>query len=206
MAEKKSLSLVVEYLEEIGGKDISTELTPKKIWDRAILTEDPERPDCIVFEVERHHPILAITYSPGSPMAAFVTYWPIYSFNPKTKTLEEIGENRPHEVYVDHYWVADSWMGDVFFDFSPAENGQHRCREVQSCEESLVRNTEEVEDFAKSIANGWDLNESADDLAVYLEPKEVQEHIEQIRNACKEAIVKRAKEAWEDYLKEIENG
>jgi hypothetical protein len=206
MAEEKSLSPVVEYLEEIGGEDISTGLTPQKIWDRAILIDDPERPDCIVFEVERHHPILGTTYSPGSPMAAFETCWPIYSFNSKTKTIEVVGENRPAEVDIDHSWVADSWVGDVSFDFSPAKNGQHICREMQSGEESLVRNIKEVEEFAKSIVNGWSLDCYEDELDEHLEPKEIQEHMENIKNICKEIIVDRAKEAWEEYLEEIKNG
>jgi len=207
MAEEKSLSPVVEYLEEIDGEDISTGLTPKKIWERATLIDDPERPDCIVFEVERHHPILGTTYSPGSPMDAFETCWPIYSFNPTMKTIEEIGENRPSEVDLDHYGVAESWVGNVSLNFSPAENGQHRCRDDFTKKESLVRNIKEVETFAISVLNdGLCLDHYKEELADHFEPKELQEHIEEIQNDCKEIIVNRAKEAWEDYLKEIENG
>ncbi len=207
MAEEKSLSPVVEYLEEIGGEDISTGLTPKKIWDRAILIDDPELPDCIVFEVERHHPILGTSYSPGSPMAAFETCWPIYSFNPKTKTIEEIGENRPSEVDINHSGVAESWVEEVSFNFSPAENGQHRCWDDFTKMESLVRNIKEIETFAISVLNnGLCLDHYKEELAYHFEPKELEEHNEQILNDCKEIIVNRAKEAWEDYLKEIEKG
>ena len=45
-----------------------------------------------------------------------------------------------------------------------------------------------------------------DELDEHLNPKEIQEHMENIKNICKGIMVDRANDAWEEYLEEIKNG
>jgi len=191
--DTESLELVVDHIERHPN---AYELTAKKIRERAVLIDDPERPGSLVFEVERHRSILGGGYVPGLPMAAYVTYWPRFAFEPQTDTLECIGEFRESETHIDCYALAETWMMDISFDFEPAENGKHRCRELCCCETRLVSDQSEVEEFAAEIVRGTGLTWIEDVIDAEYSSKCVAE----LRSALVEAMQEKAVIEWDWYV------
>ena len=90
-----ALTAFDEYLDRHG--DDLQEGFARKFRSRGEMIDDPERPGCIVFEIERHRGILGTCYKPGVPMSSFITYWPRYAFDPKTKRLDRLGVIRKSE-------------------------------------------------------------------------------------------------------------
>lgn len=68
-------------------------ITPEMVASRAMLIEDPQRPDVIVFDVEKRRNALGARYSEQRPLAAFVTYWERYCFDQHNEELHRIGTN-----------------------------------------------------------------------------------------------------------------
>jgi len=77
-----------QFIEENGGAYL--DLTVKKIRDRGRIVNDPEHPNLLVLDIERHRSLPGSHYEKGRPMAAFETYIQRISFDPIEKQFEEI--------------------------------------------------------------------------------------------------------------------
>jgi len=194
--KKQKLQLVADYLESIG--ELEDGLTAEKVVDRAEIIDDPERPDWIVFAVDRHQGILGAYYNPGQPMEAYITRFQLYAFNPVTKTIELSGENGEPEVHIDYQRVADV-QTNVSFEFTRARGGKHLCREQTDNEECLVGNLEEVKVFAESLIEKLNFSGVHDELSEFLEDDAIQEIVEKLKSAFKKRAVEKAEIAWESY-------
>ena len=194
------LGLVVDYIERQGGV-IPDGLTAKKIRERATVVDDPGRPDCVVFEVERHRGILGAQYRPGLPMSSYETYWPRYAFCPSTEDLNEIGEVREPETHVDCEALAAEQTESDFLSLSfEKQGGKHLVSEaVFAKEDRLVANKDEAIEYVLEVALErilWYLKEQLEghdlDPSTYLAP---------LRTALEAAIRERVEAAWSDYQK-----
>src|SRR5438874_1070327 len=85
----EAFAYLVTHCPEIDGE------MRQKIRDRAIVVFDPQRPNQVVFDVERHRGIMETRYQKGEPMGSFITYWERYAFDPKTHQFEILGVVRP---------------------------------------------------------------------------------------------------------------
>ncbi len=140
--------------------DHPTGLTSKKISDRAVVLDDSDS-DEIIFEVERHNAVLGAQYTPGAPMAAFITRWIKYRFNTRNNELVEIGDNHPPELdagEIDFPQLAEDNLFDMNFAYNPIEGGGYLCTECLSHEEKVVHSVEEVIQFSHDIVNQLDMS------------------------------------------------
>jgi hypothetical protein len=63
MNRDEAVTELCRFIMEQGGE--VEEITPEKLQDRAEIIEDPERPNGIVFTLERHHGIMGASYRRG---------------------------------------------------------------------------------------------------------------------------------------------
>ena len=198
MDRNESLKHVVNYILDEGGEVDG--LTPEKIWDRAQLVDAPERPDWIVFEVERHRALLT-NYTPGLPMESFVTYWPRYALHPQTKAFESLGEHRSPVVDLDCGAVANSWITELmYFSFESVGGGKFLCKEACFIEERVVENMDDVESFGVELAKKLNIEHMRYDLEEYLEKEKVEESLNEIRQALEAAAGGKAISQWETFV------
>ena len=201
MERNDALQLVVNYIEESGGEFEG--LTSEKIWGRSELIPDSDKPDWIVFEVERHRGILGTLYAEGEPMEAFVTFWPRYAFQSETKQFEQLGEYRKPEVTIDYKKVAGYIIDrdGISLSFAPFDTDLHLCRDDISNEECLVNSVEDVQVFAVKLVDAW-ATSYEEELGWYMEPQEVKKSLVELQKALDEAAISEARMAWQIYQDE----
>ena len=78
-----------QFIEDNGGEFL--DLTLRKIRERGRIVRDPEHPDVLVLDIERHRSLPGASYTKGSPMSAYETYIQRITFDPVTKDFQEIG-------------------------------------------------------------------------------------------------------------------
>lgn len=199
MCAERSLEIVAEYLESHPDIAESFELTPKKIQERSEIIEDPQCPNSIVFEVERHMGVLGASYRKGHGMSAFVTYWPRFAFQPDTHSIREIGEFRNRTIDVDFSALAAEFLFECFqLEFEPTDAAAFLCRETTSGEERLVNSQVETEVFAAEVVRAWDLSYYADQLSDYLDPTKIDEFITELKEVLESEVRLLAEHAWND--------
>lgn len=72
-------------------------VTPEMVGAQAMVVDDPQRPDAIVFDVEKRREALGARYREDRPLAAFETYWERYCFDPQRGALRRLGTNVAEE-------------------------------------------------------------------------------------------------------------
>lgn len=87
--QDRAFDSLLDFLESGGGEFLG--LTKDKVLDRGEIVDDPQRPNLLVIDVERHRAIGGTRYRKGLSMAAFETYNQRVAWNAAAKTLEEIG-------------------------------------------------------------------------------------------------------------------
>lgn len=100
--KSKAFSALVEHLESVGEYCC---LTAEKVCRRGTIVDDPNYPDVLVVDVERHRAIAGTTYTKGLPMSAFETYLQRITWNPATKEISEVGET-PLRRTIDYLALA----------------------------------------------------------------------------------------------------
>ena len=188
----------LNYLEEQGG-ELDGEPS-EKILERMEPVDDPERPDWLVLDVERHRAVLGTRYTPGEPMYAYITYWPRYAYHPQTKTLEYLGQHRQSQADIDYELVADIRTDELTFNFEPAGDGRHRCREGWSNEERLVSDVADIETMAAKIVRRLNYEDYVDVLAEHADEATRQQIMDQFYQALEKKAQERARRNWERYL------
>jgi hypothetical protein len=192
-----SLSPVIDYLEEVGSDP--TELTVKKIYDRGIFLEADKDSGKIYFEVERHNAILGAMYSPGCPMAAFVTRWIKYSFD--GQVINEIADNRPPIIDMDEIdfdALADDLTEHMSFSIEKDEKGKYRITESMCRgDETIVSSMKEVRAYARSTVEEWDFDYLKDTIDAPISEGEIREIIEKLSSAIIASAVEKAERAAE---------
>jgi hypothetical protein len=81
---------LMKFLEDNGGEYL--ELTPKKIRERGKVFHDPERPNVLLLDVERHRSLPGSWYEKGHPIPAFETYTQRIAFDPEARQLDILDE------------------------------------------------------------------------------------------------------------------
>ncbi len=198
MESTKKHELVLDFIESQGGRIIEHDITARKFNERALIIDDPERPDCVVFVMERHQPTAGATYTPGCPLSAFVRRQIRYVYNPKYKEIFELGDDAPPEFEMDYATHVEYLMIDVSFDFKLTADGKHLCRESLSHQETIVICEKDVSDFAEKVARGLDHTYDLEDSNNIEEDAEILEEETVIR------YKRKAIESWNYYLRDLE--
>lgn len=102
--QSAALAALLEFLEASG--DEALELTPEKVTERGKVVADPERPNMLVVDIERHRSLPGSVYVKGQPMAAYETYIQRIAFDPATKTLTELSK-KPLDRSIDIAAMAE---------------------------------------------------------------------------------------------------
>lgn len=203
MSVKSGMSAVWEFLEKNGPRDDG--LTAEKFLTRAEEIEDPDYPDCVVFEIERHRAILGTVYRRGEPMGSFQTYWARYAFDPKTETLNELPEKRPRIAQVDWDKAIERDFNDFSFSFCPVGEGKHRLTgDGITLGEWVVSSFEEVERHIQDLADGMDFEATAERMVAEAGTGDEFEICERLRESFCEKAVSQTRREWEEYLKNPE--
>jgi hypothetical protein len=194
---KYSLESVIEYLENNGQHP--TGLTVKKIYSRGTFLEADEESGKIYFEVERHNAILGASYTPGCPMAAFVTRWIKYSFD--GQDIHDLGDNRPPVIDIDEmdfYALAGDHTDDMSFSIEKDDKGKYRITEIQSNgDEAIVSSMEEVRAYARSIVEDGNIDYLMDTIEAPITEEEIQIILEMFSSAVIALAEEKAESAAE---------
>jgi len=199
MNRDEAIAELCQFLEEQGGE--VEEITPAKLRDRALFIEDRERPDCIIFMLERHHGIMGASYKPGYGMTAFVTYWPVYAFDRQTRTLNEIRRAKLDEVTIDydHFAAEDC---NLSFELSPIGNGRWKYHESCYGEGGIVSGQKGLERVASRMVDGLDFTGHVDMLSDYCGKAEAAEHARRLAEAYEKKAQEQARWAWKHAQEE----
>lgn len=68
-------------------------LRPEMVASNATVVDDSQRPEALVFDVEKRRNALGARYRKNRPPAAFETYWERYCYDPHTGDLHRLGTN-----------------------------------------------------------------------------------------------------------------
>ena len=68
-------------------------VTPEMVEAHATVIDDPQRPDAIVFDVEKRRAALGARYRENRPLAAYETYWERYCYDQQREALHRLGTN-----------------------------------------------------------------------------------------------------------------
>jgi hypothetical protein len=201
LEHKIALSLVASHLsrEEERTGHWPDNLTTQKLWDRARLRDDPRRPHCIVFEVERHRSLIPGGYTPGAGMSAFEAYWQIYAYDPQKDTLDIVGEARDPQPVIDVEAVVKDFFGNFLLEVEPCGEGLFRVR--WEFGKAVVRSLEEARPLVREWASslGWDV--SAEEFLERGSKEEIEALTQELREAAADKAEKMLEDAWE-YMRE----
>ena len=200
MDRDRAIAEICRFLEEGGEVD---GLTPVKVWRRAEIIEDPTRPGCIVFTLERHRALLGMAYRRGQPMEAFLKFWPKYALDLQSRTLDRIGKVRPTEVSVDYDTVAEV-LCDLSFELEPTGDGKWRYHESCECVDGIVGNEEELEEVAAQLVEGLDFTSDVLLLSEWCSEAQAEQHVLSMKEAWKQRAREVARRNWKDAQRESE--
>lgn len=91
--EDRALDQVKAHLREHPHPHV----TPGMVEAQATVIDDPQRPNAIVFDVEKRKGALGARYRENHPPAVFKTYWERYCFDPQREALRRLGTNVAEE-------------------------------------------------------------------------------------------------------------
>jgi hypothetical protein len=172
-------------------------LTACKIHERGTLVAWDSNE--IVFECERHLPILGEQYRSGHAMANFITWFPRYGLDLRSNmfsTLECVRDG--------HVEIADARSAGVFdysFKFEPLEANEHTCTESNTGRKCIVKSRSEVRKFADDIANGFDNSFVTESWTEYRIPADEVTRVNEILDQAERAdFVETALRAWDEHL------
>jgi hypothetical protein len=202
MNRDEAITELCQFLEEQGGE--VEEITSKKLWDRAEIIEDPDRPHCIVFTLERHRGIIGASYTRGYGMTAFVTYWPVYEFDRQTRTLDEMDGTRPDEVHIDYDSFAEENY-DLSFDLSPISDGKWEYHESCYGEGGIVSSQKELEEAVSVIIDNMDYTAYINMLSENCSGTEAVEHVRRLVEAYGKKAQAQARRSWAYAQEEFES-
>ncbi len=110
------LSPVLDFLSSIDYKH-PTGLTWEKVNNNGSYVDSQTDDDRILFEVERHHPILGAIYRPRVALSAFASYLQTYVFDPHTSDIEPLENRRYLPVdpdSIDYARLAEERVGENY--------------------------------------------------------------------------------------------
>lgn len=191
---------IEKVVECFDGKTFPHGLSPEKIYDRANVVEDENRPNQIVFEMERHHPIFGERHISGFPMKNFKTELCRYAFDPEEETLTEVSRSL-EDVQIDEKGIVENIMRDVLsFNIEPKSNGFH-VKEVCSSESRTLNSKDEFINWARKIPEDWYLDHYFEEVSSYMKEEELKELKENVLEGCKDKAEEEAKRAWARQMK-----
>jgi hypothetical protein len=192
------LDSVFEYLEKTR-KDLSSGLTAKKVMERGNFLMADSGGTKIYFEVERHNSVLGAMYTPGAPMAAFVTRWIKYSFD--EEGIKEHGDSRPPLFDVndiDFHALAECCVDQLSFSIEEDENNKWWISE--SCcngPEVLVSSIGEICDYARSIVADQNYGYLVEEISDYVSKETTKNVIDELTSTIVTAAQDKAKSVAE---------
>lgn len=166
----------------------------EKISYRGMGVHDPNHPNKLVFDVERHRAWLGERYEPGQPMGSFITYFMRFVYDPVKDTLESIGNVRPSKFTVGAW--DDSGVEGITFDFNRQDDGSILVSAVGFNSEATVTNLQEAEQFAAGIVEAWNLVEDVASLKDALAPGQQTECLLRMREVLTNQILEKLRRYW----------
>jgi hypothetical protein len=201
-----ALPLVASHLvrEEERTGHWPDNLTTQKLWDRAQLRDDPQRPHCIVFEVERHRSLIPGGYTPGAGMSAFEVYWPIYAYDPQKDTLDIVGEARDPQPVVNVKAVVDDFFFNYSLEVEPCGEGLFRVS--WEFGKAVVRSLEEARPLVREWASNIYWRHDAERFLEWGSEEEIEALTRELSEAAADKAEEMLEDAWEDmrweYMRE----
>ena len=192
-----SLDAVYDFFEEVGD-DVATGLTKKKIYDRATLIDDPKTKNKVVFEVERHRGVLGAFYTPGLPLSSFVTYWPIYIFDPINKLISEKKAVKKPVIEIDTYAFIEEQIGDMIFSLEQINDSEYLFEEATINLKTVIQNEQDIIRAVVDEYGDADFSFYKSSLTEFYDDEKIEEILDELNKAYIEAIVEKAQKAWED--------
>lgn len=193
-----SLKPILDFIESQGGEILYLELTKKKFEGRATLIDYPVQPEWIAFEIERHGAILGAAWQPGTPMAAFRTYWPCYAFNPATHEFHTLEERRTQKPDIDYSALA-SQLVDISLRIEPNEEGGYRYQEATNNWEGVIGSLDEFITATVRHADELSFDHDLEGLEEYVSDQQLKKIKEELLAAVREHVTDCARSAWEEY-------
>lgn len=195
------LNTLVSYFDLNGWP---LHITMEKLQARSSFSQDDALPLWDVVEIERHRPILGTTYTQGSAMDAFETYYMRYGVNVATSEAIELAE-RPGKVKINTIGIVDSELSaDSFYlSVEAVDATSYLIREGVSGEEAQVTSLDEAREFALSLSESF-VDRFSDALDREFPDQSQVDHarrtelLSSYEENLKEKISARAKRAWED--------
>lgn len=102
----------------------------------------------------------------------------------------------------DHYIRSHDILA-VDFSFAPLANGEHRCRELRTKREKVVRTVKDVQRFAKEIADLPDFSDAAESIALQVGDDRAPDYREALRKRYRKRAIKTAKSKWNSYMSDL---
>src|SRR5690606_35260504 len=137
----------IDHLDRQDGEG-AYGLTSQKIRKRAEAIHAHRHPGLLVFEMERHRPVLGEKHVPGNLMSAMVVGRFRYGYDSKKDEIQEmemIGEAR---LDVDVDYVAEARFDEIHFSVEEGEEGKIVVEELTYGERAEVADRKEAESFA----------------------------------------------------------
>ena len=204
MNEKSGLEAVRKFLEGNGEREgLSAEMLEHGVAE----VEDPEHPDCVVFEVRRERIIHDSFPRRAISTAIIVTNSARYAFNPAAKTLERLTKQSAPTIAADWDAVVENDINDLFFSCRLLGKGHHIFKVCGLVKEKWrTINFETVEEHIIRMSQDLTFEDTGVEIVARAGAGDVMKIREKLRDAfCNRAVAK-ARAKWVEYMENpVEN-
>ena len=198
MDQHNAVSWLIQHFDEDGWP---IDLNENKLRDRETSSEDTQKPGWFIVEIERHHRILGSSYTKGSAMSAYQTYWMRYSLNPDTNEVEVMSDKNG-DIEVDAVSLANeavSFEGFLFI-IETLDDDKYKITESSSSICGEISGLKEAIDFGLGFVEGESIyfKEQLDLHKDSVPNEKINKLVSEYEEALKDAITESVESAWED--------
>lgn len=188
---------IVAYLGKASSFKRETGLTGKKLRERGRIIEDPEHPEYVVFEVERHHSVLGMPHISGEAMRAMLTIYKRYGISKETHEFADLGQSDDYKIFYHSDDVVTHHTQDCSFTFHRTPDGNVKIEEVMANFEKVFSDISELHSVMEEYYAGWDLSIYYEELNWYLPEEEANKIMHRFEEDLFEGYLEKAQAAWE---------
>lgn len=191
---------IIDHLDRQGGEG-PFGLTTHKIRTRAEPVFEHADPDILVFEMERHRPVLGETHFPGHLMEAMVVRQNRYGYDARKDEILDLGLVGAATLEVEVDWLIDQHTDGVMFMIERGDEGSIIIEESTYGEPAEIADLAEAEAYAVRIVESLSLDDVFIGLCneVSVAPEEISRVEEEFIEALKHRFAEAARDSWRDY-------
>jgi len=177
-------------------------VNPEKLRDRFSF-EKADADQTYVAKIERHRPVLGVTYTKGLGMSAFQTYFMQYEVNLETREVKETPIKylpvKSHDIDLEAL-VREALEWERFYlEVSSLDNGKFQIRETVSNHDAVVDSLDEAIAFARTLSDGFVeyFDETLEmELPEGYSPGQIREIMAEYAQLLDGVLAEKAREAW----------